>query len=338
MNLTVLEEPEEKWDEFVSAHSRLIFHSSMWWRILREGFRCRTRYLVFEEGSDWLCGLPGMMVGNRFFRVFYSLVPYGGFIGDRERIPEYLGLLHKWAKKERIQRIQMVDVGIKNKQDLPDFKCVESYRHVLQLEGKTTDQIWKNYREGLKRNIKAAMKSELSFERIGSREEIDQFYKLYLDSMSRNKALAKYPVQLFLKIYDLLVPTFCDVLFVKYHGQPAAGAVIIYSEDIAHYFHGGSSAEYLHLRPNDLLFHRAIEIAQEKGSSCFDFFGSDKRLTSLIRFKEKWGTTREELFNFHKDFGSVRPFLFKTALSLAQTRLGSALHRGVKSMRKESSE
>ncbi|UCB51876.1 MAG: peptidoglycan bridge formation glycyltransferase FemA/FemB family protein [Candidatus Zixiibacteriota bacterium] len=338
MNLIVLEEPDEKWDDFVSAHSRLIFHTSTWRRILRESFRCPTRYLVFEEEGDWLCGLPGMMAGNRFFRVFYSLIPYGGFIGDRERIPECLRLLNNWAKNERIQRIQIVDVRIKNKRDLPDFKCVESYRHVLQLEGKTTDQIWKGYRGGLKRNIKAAMKSELCFERIGSREEIGQFYKLYLDSMSRNKALAKYPLQLFLKIYDLLVPTFCDVFFVRYRGQPIAGAVIIYSEDTAHYFHGGSATDYLHLRPNDLLFHHAIGIARERENSYFDFFGSDKRLASLIRFKEKWGTTREELFNFHKDFGSVRPFLFKTALSLAQTPLGSALHRGLKSMRKESPE
>ena len=338
MNLIVLEEPDEKWDEFVSAHSRLIFHTSMWWRILKESYGCQTRYLVFEEEGDWLCGLPGMMVGNRFFRVFYSLIPYGGFIGDRQRIPECLVLLDSWVKKERIQRIQIVDVDIKNRQDLPDFRCVESYRQVLQLEGKSADQIWKNYRDGLRRNIKAAMKSELSFERIRSREEIGQLYTLYLDSMSRKKAPAKYPVQLFLKIYELLVPNFCDVFFVKHRGQPIAGAVIIYSEDTAHYFHGGSATEYLHLRPNDLLFHHAIEIAREKENSCFDFFGSDKKLVSLIRFKEKWGAAREELFNFHKDFGSIRPFLFKTALGLAQTPLGSAIHRRLKSMRKRSSE
>jgi len=252
-------------------------------------------------------------------------------------VPECLRLLNDWAKKEKIQRIQIVDLGIKNRQDLPDFKCVESYRHFLQLEGKTRDQLWKGYKNGLRRNIKAAMKSELSFERISSREEIGQFYKLYLDSMSRNRALAKYPRQLFLKIYELLVPNFCDVFFVKHQGRPIAGAIIIYSEDTAHYFHGGSSTACLHLRPNDLLFHRAIEIAKERNSSYFDFLGSDKRFASLIRFKEKWGTTREELFNFHKDLGSVRPFLFRTALGLAQTPLGSAIHRRLKSTRKRNS-
>ena len=337
MNVIVLEEPDEKWDEFVSAYSKLIFHTSVWWRILKESYGCPARYLVFEDGGEWLCALPGTIVGNRLFRVFYSLIPYGGFIGDRERVPQCLRLLNDWARKERIQRIQIVDVGIKNRQDLPDFNCVESYRHFLHLEGKSRDQLWKGYKNGLKRNIKAAVRSKLSFDRISSREEIGQFYELYLDSMSRNRALAKYPLQLFLKIYELLVPNFCDVFFVKHQGRPIAGAVIIYSEDIAHYFHGGSATGCLHLRPNDLLFHQAIEIAREKGNSCFDFFGSDKSLTSLIRFKEKWGTTKEELFNFHKDFGLVRPLLFKTVLSLAQTPLGSAIHRRLKPTRRRSS-
>ncbi len=311
MNLIVLEEPDDGWDEFVSLHSNLIFHTSLWWKVLKEGYRCRMRYLVCEEGGYWLSALPGMMVGNRFFKVFYSLVPYGGFIGDREHIPEFLSLLNKWSRKEKIQRIQIVDLAIKKKQDLPDFKCVESYRHMLELKGKSTDQIWKNYKDSLKRNIKTALKSDLCFEKIKSREEVDQFYHLYLDSMKRNKALAKYPIQLFYKIYDLLVPEFSDMLFMKYNNQPIAGMVVIYSEDTTHYFHGGSATEYLHLRPNDLLFHNAIKIAKEKGKSYFDFMGSSKKMLSLIQFKEKWGAEKKIVFNYHQDISKNRAAIYQ---------------------------
>jgi hypothetical protein len=336
MNLIVLEEPNEKWDEFISAHSNLIFHTSLWWKVLKGGYGCQMRYLMWEEGGRWLSALPGMMVGNRFFRIFYSLIPYGGLIGDRKHIPEFLNLLSNWAKKEKIQRIQIVDVDIKKKQEMPDFNCVESYRHLLKLKNESTDQIWKNYKDSLKRNIKTALKSDLCFEKIKSREEVDRFYRLYLTSMRRNKALAKYPIQLFYKIYDFLVPEFSDIFFVKYHNQPVAGTVVIYSEDTAHYFHGGSSTEYLHLRPNDLLFHQAIQIAKERGKSYFDFLGSDKRFLSLIRFKDKWGAQREELLNFHRDLGLVRPFFFKIVLRLAQTSIGSAIHRRLKSTHKGS--
>jgi lipid II:glycine glycyltransferase (peptidoglycan interpeptide bridge formation enzyme) len=338
MNLLVLEEPDAQWDQFVSGHSNLLFHTSTWWKVLKQGYGYPARYLVLERDGEWHCVLPGIIVGNRFFRVFYSLIPYGGFIGDRKYIPEFLTLLGQWAKREKIHRFQIVDPSIKEPKELPDFNCVESFRHILDLKDKSAEQIWDGYEQSLQRNIKKAMKSDLVFEAAKNRQEVEQFYGLYLASMKRNKALAKYPLELFYGIFDVLVPEHADLLFVKHQNQPIAGVVMIYSEDTAHYFHGGSATEHLDLRPNDLLFHRAIQLASEKGKSYFDFFGSDKRFASLIRFKDKWGTRREDLFSFHKDLGLLRPAVFKMGLKLAQTHLGSALHRAIKSTRKEKSE
>ena len=335
MNLIILSEPDQKWDEFVSLYTHLIFQTAIWGKVLKEGYGTRMIYLALEDQGEWLSVLPGMIVGNRFFRVFYSLIPYGGFIGDRKHIPEFLQLLYRWVKEEKIQRLQIVDPAIKKRVELPDFNCVESYRHVLDLKGKSIEQIQDDYHDALKRNIKTALKSNLEFEKIRTHEEVDRFYHLYLTSMKRKLALVKYPLELFRKIHDLLVPDYADIFFVKHQSQTIAGIVVIYSEDTAHYFHGGSESRYLNLRPNDLLFHHAIRIARERGKSYFDFMGSDKRFQSLIQFKDKWGTRREELFNFHKDFGLIRPKVFKVALSLAQTSLGSAIHRKWKAIQKE---
>ena len=336
MNLLTLKEPDKSWDEFVSTHSSLVFHTSLWGKVLKEGYGCEMRYLVLEDKGDWLLAMPGMLVGNRFFKVFYSLIPYGGFIGKKEFIPEFSELLERKARKEKIDRIKIVDPEIKKPEELTDFECIESYRHILELKEKSMDQIWKDYKPNLRRTIKKALKSALFFERIKDRKEVGHFYELYLASMKRNKALAKYPIDLFYKIFDLLTPDSAEIFFVKYQNKPVAGIVVIYSEETAYYFHGGSSTGHLHLRPNDLLFHQAIQIAKEKGKSYFDFLGSDKRFLSLIQFKDKWGTQREELLNFHRDLGVVRPFLFKIVLRLAQTSIGSAIHRRLKSTHKGS--
>jgi lipid II:glycine glycyltransferase (peptidoglycan interpeptide bridge formation enzyme) len=327
MNLITLEEPEKSWDEFVSAHSNLIFHTSLWGRVLKQGYGCEMRYLVLEEGGNWLLALPGMLVGNQLFRVFYSLIPYGGFIGNREFIPGFLKLVEEEARRAKIDRIKIIDLQIKKNEELPGFECTESCRHVLKLKGKSLDQVWKDYRPNLRRTIKRALDSNLAFERIKDRKEIDRFYRLYLASMERNRALAKYPIDLFYTIFDLLIPESADIFFVEYQDQPIAGIVVIYSEETAYYLHGGSSTEHLHLRPNDLLFHNAIKRAKQMGKSHFDFLGSDKGLSSLIQFKDKWGTDRQELLVFQKDIGTVRPLLGKVALGLAQTPLGSAIQR-----------
>lgn len=285
------------------------------------------RYLVLEENGNWLLALPGMMLGNRFFRVFYSLIPYGGFIGEKKFIPEFLQLLGSYAQKERTHRIKIVDLKIKKKEELSDFECIESYRHVLELKEKSLDQIWKDYKQNLKRTIKEALRADLIFKSIKDREEVEDFYELYLASMKRNQALAKYPINLFYKIFDLLIPDSADMFFVKYKNKSIAGIVVIYSDDTAYYFHGGSSTDYLYLRPNDLLFHNAIKVAKEKGKSYFDFLGSEKRFSSLIQFKDKWGTKREELLVFQKDIGTFRPLLGKIASGFAQTPLGTAIQR-----------
>ncbi len=322
MNLVVIEEPDEKWDRFVSQHSGLLFHRSVWSKVLKRSYGCPLRYLVVEKGGHWLCGLPGMIVGNPVFRVFYSLVPYGGFVGDRESITQFLDLVNGWARKQGIHRVQIVDPHIKIKQDLPDFKCVEWFRHVLQLEGKSVEEIWSDYRDSLKRNIKTALSSDLSLESIRSREHVELFYRLYLDSMKRNKAQARYPLELFCEIFDLLIPEFADILFMNHQGRPAAGIVVIYSQKTAHYFHGGSDSNYLHLRPNDLLFHNAIRAAKDKGKSYFDFMGSTEKMPGLIRFKEKWGAQRQVLHNYHKDISRARASMYHLLLPLVNLLRG----------------
>jgi hypothetical protein len=316
MKLIVLTEPEKKWDEFVSLNSHLIFHTGLWWKVLKEGYGCEMRYLVAEEGGEWLLALPGMVVGNRFFKLLYSLIPYGGFIGDRKHVPEFLCLLNRWVKDEKIQRIQIVDLAIKKREELPDYNCTESYRHVLELKGKSEEEIEESYPDALIRNIKTALKSNLKVERIETKEGVDHFYQLYLDSMRRKAALVKYPLGLFHKIYELLVPDFADILFVKHQNRSIAGIVVIYSKDTAHYFHGGSDSEYLSLRPNDLLFHHAIQMAQEKGKSYFDFLGSSKKMSGLIQFKAKWGAEKEIVFNYYQDISRSRTIIYQALLPI----------------------
>lgn len=197
MRLVSIQNPDSRWDEFVSGYPHLIFHTSIWAQVLREGYNAKLVYYVLEDSGEWLLAMPGMLVGNRFFRIFYSLIPYGGFIGKKEFIPEFSKLLERKAKQEKIDRIKIINLEIKKKEELSDFECMESYRHILELKEKSLDQIWKDYKPNLKRTIKKALRSDLFFERIKDRKEVNHFFELYLASMKRDKTLAKYPIGLF---------------------------------------------------------------------------------------------------------------------------------------------
>jgi len=315
MNLLTIEKPDAKWDQFVSKHPHFIFHTSIWGNILRDGYNTKLLYYVLEDNSQCLLGIPGMLSG-RFLKLWYSLVPYGGFIGKREFIPTLVELITKNIRKYEIDRLQIVDPQVDRSGGIGGFVDEESYRYILNLENKTEEDIYRGYKPSLRRTINEAMTNEISIEKIKNIREIETFYHLYLASIRRNRGIVRYPLALFENIFPLIEQGHADIFFANYQGRAVAGIAIIYSRKVAHYFHGGSSDEYLRLRPNDLLFHSAIVEASRKSKAEFDFLGSAKNMQGLVQFKEKWGTQRTILYASHKDVGKIRPFLHKLFVSL----------------------
>lgn len=315
MKLNILEEPDKSWDEFVCTHSGLVFHTSLWGKIIKESYGCELRYLVLEDNGEWLLAIPGMLTG-RFLRLWYSLVPYGGFIGNREYIPAFLELLMEDIRKYKIDRLQIVDPYIKGKEELPEFKAIESVRHVLDLSDKTEEALWKSYKSNLRWSIKSALKRGLLVEKIKNINQVKVFYELYLSSMKRNKAIVKYPLKLFELIYSVMPEGEREILFVKSGDKAVAGIVIIYSNRMAHDFHNDSLTQYLSLRPNDLLIYESIKLALNKGKEKFDFLGSHKNMESLIQFKDKWGAERKRLLSLHKDMNKMKALVHRFSMPL----------------------
>jgi hypothetical protein len=325
--------PNKEWDEFVSQYTDLIFYQKIWADILAKAYpKNRLIYLVLKDKGNWLMGMPAMLLNFKFFNIFHSLIYYGGFIGERKYIPIFLELLERKAKEYRFQRIQIFDPQIKNEEELLiyGFKSKGFYRNILNLK-EFKEDITKNYSSSLRRNIKKAESENLLFERIKEEEEIEIFYRLYLESMKRNRALAKYPKSFLYAIYDLINLELADIFFIKYEDRLIAGILVVYSKDTTHYLQGGSATDYLYLRANDLLFHKAIIFSQQKKKDYFDFLSSDKRLTSLIRYKDKFGSHREELFDFYKDIGYFRPFIWNFAYKIANIPIISTIINKIKS-------
>jgi len=171
------------------------------------------------------------------------------------------------------------------------------------------EKIWEGYKKNIRRDVRKAQKSGMTIRRGDSRKDADIFYKLYLASMERNRAMAKYPLRWFETLYEILTKKeLSDIYVAELNDVAIAGVVLIYSVSSTHYFHNGSQYEFLKFCPNELLVHSSIENATERGSSFFDFMGSDPNDLSLVRFKEKWGSQSRDIYTYIKD---VHPFKSK---------------------------
>jgi lipid II:glycine glycyltransferase (peptidoglycan interpeptide bridge formation enzyme) len=199
------------------------------------------------------------------------------------------------------------------------------------LRGYDKEKVWRGYKKNIRRDVRRAQRSGITIRRGDSREDANIFYKLYLASMQRNRAMAKYPLHWFEAVYEELVEGGLGAfLFAELEHEAIAGAVLIKSSTSAHYFHNGSKYEFLKFCPNELLIHSALEEAIEKGNSFFDFMGSDPKDLSLLQFKEKWGGQSKDVCTYVKDYHPFRCKIWEWGKRLGSSQIGNRLVRMVR--------
>jgi len=330
MELGVFESPGQEWDEFASRYTDLIFYQSLWSEVLRKGLGGQPLYFYLKEGSEIVAGLPGVLLNFKIFKILYGSIPYGHFIGERSYFPAFLELLEKEFRRRGIDQARIAESPFSESYHLESFNTISAKCTLLDLRGYDKEKIWEGFKKNIRRDVRKAQKSGVVVRQATSTEEIRIFYKLYLVSMGRNRAMAKYPLQWFEVLYETIIKKGLGAIaLAEMNNEAIAGVILIYSNTSTHYFHNGSQYEFLRFCPNELLIHGALEAAIEKGHSCFDFMGSDVNDLSLIRFKEKWGSQSKDIFTYVKNYHPLRCKVWEMGKRLASSRIGNSLLRAI---------
>jgi len=309
MELKVFESPGKEWDEFASRYTDLIFYQSVWSQVLQEGLGGQPLYFCLREEGEIVAGLPGILLNFRIFRILYASIPYGNLIGEQEYFSPFTEILESEFRKRKIDQVRISESPFSKSQLPGDFKSIPAKCTLLDLRGLNKEKIWEGYKKNIRRDVRKAQRSGITIRRGDSRKDANIFYELYLASMERNRAMAKYPLRWFETLYEVLTKKELSAIYIAELNDVAiAGVVLIYSVSSTHYFHNGSQYEFLKLCPNELLVHSSIENAVEKKITFFDFMGSDPSDLSLVRFKEKWGGQSVDTYTYIKD---VNPFKSK---------------------------
>jgi len=307
MELKVFESPGKEWDEFASRYTDLIFYQSVWSEVLKKGLGGQALYFYLEDGGEGVAGLPSILLNFRIFKVLYASIPYGNLVGQASYFPLFMELLEKEFKKRGMDQVRMTESPFSENYQPASFKPFTAKGSLLDLRGFTQERVDKAYRNEIRRAVRKAQKNGLSVKGIRSKEETNLIYELYLSSMERNRAAAKYPLSWFDALYEILVRRGkADVLFAMKGDQYTAGVVLVYSATSIHYLHNGSEKAFLEYRPNDLIVDQIIQQGVREGKAFLDFMGSDQKDVSLIRFKEKWGSKSFDLQTYVKDYHPLR--------------------------------
>lgn len=327
MELKVLESPGEEWDGFASQYTDLIFYQSIWSRVLKEGLGGTPLYFYLKEGNEIVAGLPGILLRFKILKILYASIPYGSLIGNKSYFSTFMEFLRKEFRKKGIDQVRITESPFFEPYPIESFKPISAKCTLLNLRGVEKEKIRDGYRSEVRRAIRKAEKHGLSVRGFRDRKDVEIFYRLYLSSMERNQAIAKYPLRWFGAIHEILIrQKKADFLFAfKNVDEYAAGVVLIYSPTSDHYLHNGSVEAYLENRPNDLIVDYIIRKGVEEGKATLDFMGSDPKDLSLLRFKEKWGSQSRNIHTYVHDCHPFRCKIWEIGKRWASSRLGSRM-------------
>jgi hypothetical protein len=328
MELSVLENPGKEWDEFAFRYTDLIFYQSVWSDALRRGLGGQPLYFCFREGGEIVAGLPGILFNFKFFKIYYSSIPFGNLLGEKEYFPALMELVEKEFERRGIDQVRIAESPFSESYRPSSYQSLSAKVSLLDLRGADKEGIWNNYKKYIRRDVRKAEKSGVTIRSGSSGEDTRLFYDLYLASMERNRAAAKYPYQWFRVLCEGEPgKSLGTIRFAVLDERAIAGVVLVHSTTTTHYFHNGSRGESLKYCPNELLVHQSIEEAIERRASCFDFMGSDKKDLSLIHFKEKWGSRSLDAYTYRKDYHPFRSKIWEWGKRMAASDWGSKTAR-----------
>jgi serine/alanine adding enzyme len=268
--------------------SSSIYHHYAWGAVIAKSFGHKSYYLICEDNNGSLGGiLPMVHLKSLFFGNFLVSMPYfnyGGVCADNEENRDHLiGEAIKIAESLDASHIELRQEELFNN-GFPFKSEKVSMRLDLPL---SPGELWKSFPSKLRSQIKVPQKAGISA-RIGGKEELDNFYKVFSINMS-HLGTPVYPKSFFRNILENFPSCtwICSVFLGKI---PIASGFLVGFKKVLEIPWASSLRKYNKLGANMLLYWTVLQFACEKGFTVFDF-GRSTTGGGTYKFKEQWGAT-----------------------------------------------
>lgn len=300
------------WDELLFSHpSYSFFHSSAWANVLWDTYHYRPVYFAQIEDHKIATLIPLMEVNSILTGKRGVSLPFSDYcepiIQNRKTICDYLEFLEAYGKRCHWHRIEF-----RGAETSPEIQpCHHYFIHTLMLS-ENENEIFKNFRNSNKRNIKKAAGSAVETQIETGYESIKIFYTLHCITRKR-QGVPPQPFRFFSKIYEHIIAKNQGAVVVAYHkGIAVSAAVFFHYRKKVIYKFGASNYNYQHLRVNNLVMWEAIKWYGRKGFQQFCFGRTSPENKGLLQFKSGWGAKESTLnyynYNLHKNrFIGVKP-------------------------------
>lgn len=264
------------------------FHTAEWARVLAESYNYQPVYAVFTDREKTLAVIPIMEVRSLFTGRRGVSLPFSDecqpLLHDHAILPKLLETIREFGIKRRWSYFELRGgENVSNADRSNTFLA-----HNVAIDPKEEAQ-FQTLRDSTRRNIQKALREGVDVMHFQTREAIDIFYSLHCRTRKKH-GLPPQPIRFFHLIHTILIDAGLGfVSLARIKGQWIAGAVYFRFGGRSVYKFGASDANFLHLRPNNLLMWQAISKLRGEGATSLSLGRTDSNDAGLLQFKRGWG-------------------------------------------------
>ena len=231
------ESDKQRYKEFLEKHERCNFQQSLEWGNVKTSWKKEVVLSVNKDGNIvgsiciWIRKIP--IFGNMMYSARGPICD----IHDEHVLKDLTEGLKMLAKKynafvlrtepdilkdDKEYRQIVNELGYKIKDNSKNFKDEIQPRFVfrLNLKNKTEDEIFKEFHQKTRYNIRLATKKGVEI-REGTKEDLKDFHKIMIETGTRDNFGIR-SLEYFEKMYDELAPKHMKLLMAYYESNPIA--------------------------------------------------------------------------------------------------------------------
>lgn len=290
---------DSRWEDLVASHPQAsAFHQPGWLKSLAQTYGYRTIALTSSRPGEQLsdgfvfCEVRSWITGSRLVSL-----PFTDhtelLLNERSDLLQFVDWIRKACHEHGWRYIELrpLSEGLFAAQRLINSQSF--WIHSLDLTLPVEQLFRRLHRSCLQRRIRHAERQQLSYVKSSSDELLDDFYDLLMMTRRRYRLLPQ-PRIWFRNLMNCMGEN-AEIRMVRKDQKALAAVLTLRHGGTVVYKYGCSDDAFHHLGGMPLLFWRLIEESKAAGADVIDFGRTDMDNPGLIRFKDRFGTTRRQL-------------------------------------------
>lgn len=230
------------------------------------------------------------------YNYFDIITPYGyGGIdctkNNKELLNYFLKKLEEYCKKNKIvSEFVRLSPFLNNYTNYNESYEIKRISKTIFIKLDAPEQIWNDLESRCRNTIRRAQKNNLIIKSGFDKSFLDEFIKIYNETMNRDDADRYYFFNdVFFDSILINLKNYAKIYTVYYDNKPISSSIIIFNGTSAHYHLSGTLSEYLSLGANNLSLYQIALDLYSMGYKNFHLgggYGGDK--SPLLKFKKSF--------------------------------------------------